>query len=55
MSANVPKRYIYKVYSRVTGNYLGNLPAIKDDLQYSLDINTAGTTIQVGCAVSFMI
>lgn len=49
--ADVPKRYIYKVYNRL-GKYLGNLPLLKDDYAHSLDINTAGTTVQVAVAIS---
>ena len=46
-----PKRYVYKVYSN-SGQYLGNLPKVTTDFGYSLDINTAGTSITVTCAVS---
>ena len=51
--AIVPKRYIYKVFGAF-GKYLGNLPNISDNtpFTFSQDINTAGTSITVECAVS---
>jgi len=48
--ANVPKRYVYKVFN---GNqYLGNLPQVTSDFAFSQEINTSGTQITITCAVS---
>lgn len=49
--ANVMKRYIFKIFNSA-GTYLGLLPQPKNDLKFTQDINTAGTQIQIECAVS---
>lgn len=46
------KYYLYKVYDSVTGNYLGNLPAVSTDFAFSQDINTAAAQINVSCGIS---
>lgn len=47
---DVPTRVAYKVYSR-DGNYLGELPNVTTPFAFSQDINTAGSSIEIGCAV----
>lgn len=48
--ADVPKRYLYKVFN--DGVYLGNLPSVTSKFGYSLDINSAGSSINIECGVS---
>lgn len=48
--SDVPTRIDYKVYSR-DGNYLGSLPKVTSDLAFPEDINTAGTSIVITCAI----
>ncbi len=48
--ADVPKRYLYKVFRG--GRYLGNLPKVTSKFGYSLDINSAGSSINIECGVS---
>ena len=48
--SDVPKRYLYKVFNN--GTYLGNLPNVKSKFGYSLDINSAGSSINIECGVS---
>jgi hypothetical protein len=49
-SSDIPKRYLYKVY---TGNqFLGLLPNVTSEFAYSQDINTAGAQITVTVGVS---
>lgn len=48
--ADVPKRYLYKVFN--DGVYLGNLPNVESKFGYSLDINSAGSSINIVCGVS---
>lgn len=48
--ADVPKRYLYKVFN--DGVYLGNLPKVTSKFAYSLDINSAGSSINIECGVS---
>lgn len=47
----VPKTYLYKVFNSA-GNYLGNLPNVISEFGYTVDINSAGTNINIECAVS---
>lgn len=49
-AADVPKRYLYKVFN--DGVYLGNLPKVTNRFGYSLDINSAGSSINIECGVS---
>lgn len=48
--ADVPKRYLYKVFN--DNQYLGNLPKVTSKFGYSLDINSAGSSINIECGVS---
>lgn len=48
--ADVPKRYLYKVFN--DGVYLGNLPNVKSKFGLSLDINSAGSSLNIECGVS---
>lgn len=48
---DVPKRYLYKIFS-ATGSYLGNLPNVTSEFGVSLDINTAGSQINITCGKS---
>lgn len=49
--ANVPKRYIYKVFN-AAGIYIGNLPNVTSEFTFSQDINTGGTSINIECGIS---
>jgi hypothetical protein len=49
-AADVPKRYLYKVFN--DNRYLGNLPKVTSKFGYALDINSAGTSINIECGVS---
>lgn len=49
-AADVPKRYLYKVFN--DGVFLGNLPKVTSKFAYALDINSAGSSINIECAVS---
>lgn len=49
--ANVPKRYLYKVFNS-TGKYLGNLPNVVSEFNPVLDINSAGLSLGIECATS---
>jgi len=49
-AADVPKRYLYKVFN--DGIYLGNLPKVTSKFGYSLDINSAGSSLAIECGVS---
>lgn len=51
-ATEVPKRYTYKVYDNATNAYLGNLPNVISEFGYAQDINTAGSQMNVECAVS---
>lgn len=46
---DVPTRVAYKVYSR-DGAYMGELPDVTSVLNFSQDINSAGSSIQISCA-----
>lgn len=48
--ADVPKRYLYKVFN--AGQFLGNIPNVTSKFGYSLDINSAGSSIEVECGIS---
>lgn len=48
--ADVPKRYLHKVFN--DGIYLGNLPKVTSRFGYSLDINSAGSSVSIECGVS---
>lgn len=48
--ADVPKRYLYKVFN--DNNYLGNLPKVTSKFGFALDINSAGSSINIECGVS---
>lgn len=48
----VPKRYLYKVFSNTSGQYIGILPNVTTPFTFSQDINTAGTNLQITCGVS---
>lgn len=48
--SEVPTRVEYKVYSR-EGNYLGKLPNVTSKLAFPEDINSAGTSITITCAI----
>lgn len=45
---DVPSRVDYKVYSR-EGTYLGLLPRVANDLSFSQDKNSSGSTMEVVC------
>lgn len=49
-AADVPKRYLYKVFN--DGVYLGNLPKVESKFGFALDINSAGSGINIVCGVS---
>lgn len=49
-AAEVPKRYIYKVYNK--GQYLGNLPNVGTKFAFSQDINSVGSPLTIECGVS---
>lgn len=49
--ADVPIRQIYKVYSN-DGSYLGLLPKVTSEFGFAQDINSAGSSINIECAVS---
>lgn len=46
--ADVPTRFDYKVYSR-DGTYLGLLPKVTTKFGFAQDINSAGSSIVIGC------
>lgn len=48
--ADVPKRYLYKVFS--AGAYIGSLPNVISDFAVSEDINTGGSQITIECGIS---
>lgn len=48
--SSVQKRYEYKVYR--AGVYMGNLPNVTSEFNFSQDINTAGSQMTITCAVS---
>lgn len=50
VETDVATRIDYKVYSR-DGNYLGLLPNVTSKLAFPEDINTAGTSIVISCAI----
>lgn len=50
--ADVPKRFDYKVFSKLDGSYLGLLPQPSSEFNPSQDINTAGSQITVQVPVS---
>lgn len=49
-AADVPKRYVHKVFN--DGVYLGNLPKVTSKFGFSLDINSAGSSLAIECSVS---
>lgn len=49
-AAEVPKRYLYKVFN--DNRYLGNLPKVTSKFGFALDINSAGSSINIECGVS---
>lgn len=48
--ADVPKRYLYKVFNK--GQYLGNLPSVGTKFTFSQDINSVGSSLNIECGIS---
>ena len=49
--ADVPKRYLYKVYT-AAGSFLGVLPNVFSEFTFSQEINTGGSQILIQCGIS---
>lgn len=50
-AADVPKRYVYKVYKN-DNTFLGNLANVKSEFGFSQDINSSGSQLTIECSTS---